>query len=125
MITNNTACETRRSSVMVGIEYGADIATVKQILSDAVLKVAGIEAEPKPEILVRELATSAVNIEVRFWVNSRRLPFLEMTSQVAQAVKESLQKAKIQMPNEIYTVDLRNFPAFDGDNNSLPSKKGS
>lgn len=127
VITNNTACETRRSSVMVGIEYGADITNVKQILSDAVRGVAEIEAEPKPEILVRELANSAVNIEVRFWVNSRRLPFLEMTSQVAQAIKESLQQANIQMPTEIYTIDLRNFPVVEGDrsNNSLQSKKVS
>ncbi len=122
VITNNTACETRRSSVMVGIDYGADIATVKQILSDAVLGVAGIEAEPKPDILIRELAASTVNIEIRFWVNSRRLPFLEMTSQVAQAVKESLQKAKIQMPTEIYTVDLRNFPPVDSRDNSHPPR---
>lgn len=122
VITNNTACETRRSSVMVGIEYGADITNVKQILSDAVLKVAGIEADPKPEILVRELANSAVNIEVRFWVNSRRLPFLEMTSQVAQSIKESLQKAKIQISPEIYTVDLRNFPPVDSRDNSHPAR---
>ncbi|WP_342669322.1 MULTISPECIES: hypothetical protein [Chroococcidiopsis] len=34
---------------------------------------------------MRELGASTVNIEVRFWVNSHRLPFLEMTSLVAQS----------------------------------------
>ncbi|OWY65059.1 transporter [cyanobacterium TDX16] len=113
IITNNTACETRRSSVMVGIAYDADINAVKQILHDAVLGVAGVEAEPQPDIFVRELAASTVNIEVRFWVNSRRLPFLEMTSLVAQAMKEALQQAGIEMPTEIYTVELRNLPKIE------------
>ncbi len=61
---------------------------------------------------MRELAASTVNIEVRFWVNSRRLPFLEMTSQVAQAIKEALMQAGIEMPTDIYTVRLRGLPPF-------------
>lgn len=75
--------------------------------------VAGVEAEPQPDIFVRELGASTVNIEVRFWVNSHRLPFLEMTSLVAQAMKEALQQAGIEMPNEIYTVELRNLPKIE------------
>ena len=101
IITNNTAYNKRRSSITVGINYNADITTTKQIINNAVFKVEGVEAEPKPEILVRELAASTVNIEVRFWVNSQRLTFLEITSQVLQATKEALQKTEIEMP----TVD--------------------
>ncbi|WP_276753133.1 mechanosensitive ion channel family protein [Chlorogloeopsis fritschii] len=104
IITNNTFSTTRRNSIMVGIGYSADITTAKQIINNAVLQVEGVEAEPKPEILIRELAASTVNIEVRCWVNSRRLPFLETTSLIAQAIKEALQQAKIEMPTEIYTI---------------------
>ena len=97
VITNNTACGKRRSSVTVGITYDTDINTVKKILNDTVMKVTGVEPEPKPITLVRELGTSTVNIEVRFWVNSQRLPFIEMTSHVAQAIKEALQQAEIKL----------------------------
>ncbi|WP_337885281.1 mechanosensitive ion channel family protein [Fischerella thermalis] len=110
IITNNTACTHRRSSIMVGIDYGSDITRAKQIINDAVLGVEGVEPDPKPDILVRKLAASTVNIEVRFWVNSRRLPFLEMTSQVAQAIKEALMQAGVEMPTDIYTVRLRGLP---------------
>lgn len=106
-ITNNTACNNRRSSIIVGIDYGTDINRAKEIINDAVLSVEGVEARPKPDILIRELAASTVNIEVRFWVNSRRLPFLEITSLVAQVIKEALQQAGIEMPTDIYTVQLR------------------
>jgi small-conductance mechanosensitive channel len=107
-ITNNTAGTNRRSSVTVGIDYGADITTAKQIIADAVAKVEGIEPSPPMEILVRELAPSTVNIEVRFWVNSRRLAFLEITSQAAQAIKEALMQAGIELPTEIHTLEFRN-----------------
>ncbi len=97
VITNNTVSGKRRTSVSVGITYDTDINTVKKILNDAVLKVVGVELEPKPIILVRELATGTVNIEVRFWVNSQRLPFIEMTSLATQAIKESLRQAEIKL----------------------------
>jgi small conductance mechanosensitive channel len=112
IITNNTACTHRRSSIMVGIDYGADIMRTKQIINDALLRIEGVEPDPKPDILVRELGASTVNIEVRFWVDSRRLPFLEMTSQVAQSIKEELMQAGIEMPTDIYTVRLHGLPTF-------------
>ena len=97
VITNNTVSGKRRTSVTVGVTYDTDINTVKKILNDTVLKVAEVEPEPKPITLVRELGTSTVNLEVRFWVNSQRLPFIEMTSLAAQAIKEALQQAEIKL----------------------------
>ncbi|BDA75633.1 hypothetical protein CAL7716_097990 [Calothrix sp. PCC 7716] len=112
-ITNNTACTTRRNTLTVGIGYESDITRAKEIINEAVLAVEGVEADPKPDILVRELAASTVNIEVRFWINSRRLPFLEMTSLVAQAIKEALMQAGVDMPTDIYTVRLRGLTPFN------------
>lgn len=104
IIINNTATTIRRNSLTFGINYNADITKAKQVINDAVMGVPGIEKEPKPDILVSELAASTVNIEVRCWVNSRRLPFLETTSLMAQAIKEALEAAEIDMPTDIYTL---------------------
>ncbi len=109
-ITNNTASPVRRSSVIVGIDYAADINTAKQIIRDAVLTIEGVEVTQPLEILIRELAPSTVNLEIRFWVNSRRMAFLEATSQVAQVIKESLMNAGIELPTDIYTLEFRNSP---------------
>jgi small conductance mechanosensitive channel len=105
-IVNNTTATIRRSAFMVGIDFGADVDRAKQVMREAVLGTTGVEPDPPPEILVRELGTSAVKIEVRVWVNSRRLSFLESTSRAAQAVKEALQQAQISMPTEIFTIRL-------------------
>lgn len=107
-ITNNTASPVRRSSVCVGIDYDADINTAKKTMLRAVLNIEGVEPEPVPLVLVRELAASTVNLEVWFWVNSRRQSFLQVTSQATQAIKEQLQAAQIEMPTDIYTLTFRN-----------------
>jgi small conductance mechanosensitive channel len=107
-IINNTASSFRRSHVVVGIDYDADLSTAQQIIADALIQVEGIEPDPPVLILVRELAASTVNLEVRFWVNSRRQSFLEVTSAATQAIKEQLQAAQIEMPTEIYTLSFRN-----------------
>jgi small conductance mechanosensitive channel len=106
-IINNMMATVRRSAITVGIDYAVDISTAKQIIREAVLSTECVEAEPPPEILVWELGNSTVNIQVRVWVNSRRLPFLESTSQVAQAIKEALQEAHIKAPGDMLTIQLK------------------
>ncbi|MCT7971298.1 mechanosensitive ion channel family protein [Laspinema olomoucense] len=109
-ITNNTASPRRRTSVIVGIDYKADIDQAKAAILKALDELDLIEPSPAPEVLVQELAASTINLEIRFWVDSRRAEFLEMTSQGAQKIKEALEGANIEMPTEIYTLTFRNLP---------------
>lgn len=110
-ITNNTASPIRRSDVIVGIDYDADLNQARQIIAAALQQVEGLELDPAPLVLVQELAASTVNLKVRFWVNSRQQSFLQVTSAVTQVIKEQLQAAHIEMPTEIYTLTFRNVPA--------------
>jgi small conductance mechanosensitive channel len=119
-ITNNTASPVRRSSVMVGIDYDADVARAIQVITDHVSLVEGVEADPAPVVLVRELGASTVNLETRFWVNSRRQSFLQVTSRVLDTIKRSLQEAQIDMPTDIYTVILKAPLRVDGKGTPLP-----
>ncbi len=106
-IVNNTESPVRRSDVIVGIDYEDNITAARQVITEAVTQVEGVEKEPPPLILVHELAASTVNLEVLFWVNSRRQSFLQVTSAASQAIKEALQAAGIDMPTEIYTLTFR------------------
>ncbi len=111
-IINNTASPRRRSSVMVGIDYGENIAQAKEVIGRVLERMVEVETSPAPDVLVQELAASTVNLEVRFWVDSRRSGFLATTSEVAQAIKEALEKADIDMPTDIYTLLFRDIPNF-------------
>ena len=109
-IINNTASPRRRSSVIVGIDYGEDISEAIAVISQALVGIKEVETNPSPDVLVNELAPSTVNLEVRFWVDSRRSGFLATTSRVAQAVKEALEEANIDMPTDIYTLIVKEVP---------------
>ncbi|MBE9042348.1 mechanosensitive ion channel family protein [Oscillatoriales cyanobacterium LEGE 11467] len=111
-IINNTASTHRRSSVMVGIDYDADINEAIRVIKGSLDRLDEVEFDPPLEVLVRELAASTVNLEVRFWVDSRRAGFLQATSKVTQAVKEALEEAQIEMPTDIYTLAIRNMPTI-------------
>ena len=108
---NNTASPKRRSSVMVGIDYGADIHDAIAIINQTLAEIETVETEPAPDILVNELAASTVNLEIRFWVDSHRAGFLATTSKVTKAVKEALEAANIEIPTDIYTLILRELPS--------------
>lgn len=109
-ITNNTASTHRRSSVKVGIDYDADITAAIGAILEKLQTIDEIDASRPPTVLVTELAASTVNLEVRFWVDSHRMGFLQATSKVTQGIKEALQAADIEMPTDIYTIALRNLP---------------
>ena len=110
-VINNTASPQRRSSVIVGIDYGEDIGQAIAVINKVLENIEEVETTPFPDVLVIELAASTVNLEIRFWVDSRRSGFLATTSKVAQAVKEALEAANIDMPTDIYTLILRELPS--------------
>ena len=110
-IINNTGSPRRRSSVIIGIDYGEDISEALTVLNRVFQTIPEVEKNPKPDVLVNELAASTVNLEVRFWVDSRRSGFLATTSKVAQTVKEALEAADIDMPTDIYTLIVREVPS--------------
>ncbi|MDJ0726709.1 MAG: mechanosensitive ion channel [Prochloraceae cyanobacterium] len=121
-IINNTASPRRRSSVIVGIDYAENIDRVKQIIYKTLDRIAKVEKTPNPYVLVQELAASTVNLEICFWVDSRRAGFLATTSEVTQAVKEALEGENIEMPTDIYTLSFRNLPDLPPVKNNIENK---
>nr|WP_228037486.1 mechanosensitive ion channel family protein [Nodosilinea sp. LEGE 06152] len=93
-ITNNTASPIRLSSVTVGIDHNADLPDLFHRIQQQMRQVEGVELDPEPIVLVRELTPSTVNLEAQFWVNSRKQSFLQVTSRVLAAIKLTLQEAQ-------------------------------
>ncbi|WOD41246.1 mechanosensitive ion channel family protein [Nodosilinea sp. E11] len=93
-ITNNTASPVRLSSVTVGLDHSADLPDLFHRIQQQMRQIDGVELDPEPIVLVRELTPSTVNLEAQFWVNSRKSSFLQVTSRVLAAIKLTLQEAQ-------------------------------
>lgn len=60
---------TVRFSLTVGVAYGSDTRRVAQLLADAVDRHGLIHKDPKPQVLFVDFGDSALNFEVRYWVD--------------------------------------------------------
>jgi small-conductance mechanosensitive channel len=97
-VTVNTARPTRRSQYDVGIGYGDNVEAAREAILEALGTVSGIEADPKPEVLVWDLGGSSVNLRVRWWTQSKRTNVVHVQAGVLEAVKQALDKAGIDIP---------------------------
>lgn len=97
-VTVNTAHKLRRSQYDVGIGYGDDVETAREAILAALAETPGVEADPKSEVLVWDLAASTVNLRARWWTNSKRTDVVHTQAAALEAIKASLDKAGIDMP---------------------------
>lgn len=95
----NTAYETIRIGVAVGIGYGDDIEQAKQVALTTLEGLKGILRDPPPKVLVRALGDFSVNLEIRFWINPPgRREVVEAEDLVLAALKSRLVEAGIDLP---------------------------
>lgn len=69
-IENFSESKLMRVQALVGIGYGDDIREARRIMLDQVKKDHRIVEHPEPFVVVKELADSSVNLEIRVWCPS-------------------------------------------------------
>lgn len=95
-VINYNAEPIRRDNYTVGIGYGSNIKTAKEILlkicsdNDAILK------DPAPEVYVGSLGDSAVNLSLRFWAKNE--DFWQAKFYVHEESKLRFDDAEIEIP---------------------------
>lgn len=95
----NTAFPKRRLQYDVGIGFGDDIATAKRVMLEAVKRVDGVLHDPEPDVLVVELASSSVNLRVRWWIEPpTRSDALDAQDRVIAAIKHMCVENGIDLP---------------------------
>lgn len=95
----NTAFEKRRLEYDIGIGYGEDIDQAKTLILEAVRGTPGVLEDPKPDVLVIDLADSTLNLRIRWWIDPpRRVDVLEAKDQVLTAVLNKLTINGVDLP---------------------------
>ncbi|MBW4468090.1 MAG: mechanosensitive ion channel family protein [Pegethrix bostrychoides GSE-TBD4-15B] len=116
-VTVNTAFENRRLEYDVGIGYGDDIETARQLILEAVYETEGVLEHPAADAIVVELAGSSVNIRARWWVEPpRRADVLDLQDRVLTNIKNKLTASGIDLPFPTQQILLHDqTEATDGD----------
>ena len=94
----NTAYPQRRLQYDVGIGYGDDIERARGLMLEAMRSVESVLDDPRPDVLVVDLAGSSVNLRARWWIAPPlRGEAVASTDRVLRAIKEALQAGGIDL----------------------------
>ena len=111
-ITNYSREPIRRVDITIGISYGDDIRTAKEIMSKTatahplVLKEGEEKAPSNPTIIVTSLGDSSVNIAVRSW--AKTLDYWTVHNDLIEELKYKMDEAGIEIPFPQRTVWMKN-----------------
>lgn len=107
-IINYSAEKIRRDEIIIGISYNSNIKEAKEILVKLLAEQEDILKEPAPEVLVKELADSAVNLSLRFWATNEN--FWARHFFTIEEAKRRLEHAGISIPypqTDLHIIDNR------------------
>ncbi|MBD3288672.1 mechanosensitive ion channel [candidate division KSB1 bacterium] len=96
-IVNHTFNEHIRLRIQVGIAYKEYIPAAQEVLLNLVKNDKRIMKNPKPEVVVTEIADSSINLEVMVWIADSRQE-VPIRYDLRKQVKLALDEAKIQIP---------------------------
>ena len=108
-ITNATAMETRRLDIPVGISYNSDIKLAKDTLFEIINSQEKVHKDKGIKVFVKELADSAVILELRVWVNTE--DYWDLKFLLNEIIKLEYDKIGIEIPYNQLEVYINNREA--------------
>jgi small conductance mechanosensitive channel len=111
-IINKTTNPITRVNVPVGVAYGASLDQVREVLIGTTRDDPRIEQKPAPEVVVRSLAASSVDVMLHFWIREERYQDA-MVWEYLEKSKKALDAAGIEIPFPHMQLLLEDTPAVD------------
>ena len=95
-ITNYSTKGTRRVDLIFGIGYNDDIDKARSVIKSVIEKDSRVAKDPRPEIVLSELADSSVNFSVRVWTSAD--DYWDVYFDTNEKVKKAFDTEKISIP---------------------------
>jgi MscS family membrane protein len=95
-----------RIQMDIGIGYGQDIESVRQLIVDTVREVEGVLADRPVDALYIEMGESAMTFRVRWWIQSYE-ENSRLLDRVNTALEHALKEAGIESPFTTYDINVK------------------
>ena len=96
VITNLSQGDNRRTDLSVGISYGDDVRSARDLVMKILSKDKRVLKTPKPEVLLSSLDDSAVTLTVRYWTKYSDL--FAVRADVLETIYDEFPKHKLNFP---------------------------
>lgn len=104
MLTNQAFPNSKvKGRINLGVGYGSDVGTVKELLVKIALEAEGVLSEPLPEAYFASFGDSALNMSLFFWVEEYANLFA-VTDRVNSLIICRFRQEAIEIPYPIKTV---------------------
>lgn len=108
VLENYSQSGLRRIEIPVGVSYGEALEEVEKTLKQAIETLDFRAKETGVEVWALEFGDSSINFSVRYWVPypEGQIPYFQAISEGVKSIKSHLDKAGIQIPFPIRTLDF-------------------
>lgn len=105
VIEVQTAHPTLRIEVPIGVSYGTDLARATEVGTATLRDIDGVVDDPPPEVLVSDLGSSAVRLDVLVWcADPRQIETRRVRSRVTTAILQAFDDEGITVPFDALTI---------------------
>jgi len=98
-----------------GVAYGSDLDKIKEILGGICLKVGRVLRDPSPRVLVMGLGDSALNLQLRFFINDPHLGIRNVLSEIYEQLIVEFKRAEIVVPFPQHEIKIHSDHAAQPD----------
>lgn len=96
-----------RRRIPVGIAYGADVELARRLCLEAAQGVERVLRYPAPNCLMRGFGDSAIDLELRFWIDDPENGVANVTSEILLRIWAAFQDHGVEVPFPQRDVHLR------------------
>lgn len=96
VISNYTNITQRRFDFTIGISYDANIKEARELMMEVLMKDGRVLSTPKPDIFVKGLGESSVDMTVRGW--TAPADYWQVFYEIQEKLKVALDQHKIEIP---------------------------
>ncbi|MGN0342524.1 MAG: mechanosensitive ion channel family protein [Roseburia sp.] len=104
-LTNVTHCEKRMVDIKVGVSYGADLKTAKEVVLRVLLQDPDRLPQEEPKVFVSELGDSAVILGARIWTSTEK--YWECRWRLMEQIKIALDANHIEIPYQQLDINIK------------------
>jgi small-conductance mechanosensitive channel len=84
--------------IVVGVSYDSDIHEVMRLMVAAAVNIPRVMANPKPVCQLKNFGDSAIDMELRFWINDPENGISNVSSAVRVAIWDTFKENRIEIP---------------------------
>ena len=110
-VTNYSEQETRRVDIPVSVSYDADVATVKQLLTETAAANEMILPDQPPFVRLSECADSSLDFTVRVWC--KNADYWTVKFDLTEAIQAALVAAGIEIPYPQMDIHVKDTPTSE------------